>query len=32
MKQKGLTKTFMMISSWEKPFVLHGLYESIAAL
>ena len=26
MKQKELTKTFMMISNWEKTFGLHGLY------
>ena len=25
MKQKGLTKTFMMISNWKRPFNLHGL-------
>ena len=24
-----LTKTFMMISIWEKPFGLHGLYKKI---
>ena len=31
MKQKELSDTFKMISNW-KPFVLHGLYESISAL
>ena len=31
MKQKELTKTSMMISNWEKPFGLHGLYKSIPA-
>ena len=28
MKQKDLTKTFMMISNWKKPFSLHGFYNS----
>ena len=27
MKQKELTKTFMMISNWKNPFGLHGLYK-----
>ena len=30
MKQKELTKTFMMIYNWKNPFGLHGLYESIS--
>ena len=29
MNQKELTKTFVMISNWEKPFGLHGLYKMI---
>ena len=29
MNQKELTKTFMMISKWTKPFGLHGLYKII---
>ena len=32
MKQKVLSKTFMMISNWKKPFGLHGLYEDMSAL
>ena len=32
MKQEELTKTFMMFSSGEKLFGLHGLYESISKL
>ena len=32
MKQKELTKTFMMISNWKKAFGLHGLYKNITAL
>ena len=32
MKQKELTKTFMMISNQEKTFDLHGLYKNISAL
>ena len=32
MNQKELTKTFMMISNWIKPFGLHGLYKNISAL
>ena len=27
MKLKELTKTFMMISNWKKPFGLHSLYK-----
>ena len=29
-KQKELTKTFKMISSWKKPYGLHGLYKIIS--
>ena len=32
MNQKELTKTFMMILNWKKPFDLRGLYEIILAL
>ena len=32
MTQKDLTKTFMMISNWTKPFGLHGIYKTISAL
>ena len=32
MNRKELTKTFMMISNWKKPFGLHGLYKAISAL
>ena len=32
MKRKELTKTFMMISKWKKPFGLQGLYKNISAL
>ena len=32
MKQKKLTKTFMMISNRKKPFGLHGLYQNIPEL
>ena len=32
MKREELTKTFMMISNWKKPFALHGLYKNISAL
>ena len=32
MKQKELTKTFMMISNWIKTFCLHGLYKNNSAL
>ena len=32
MNQKEVTETFMMISDWEKPFDLHGLYTNISAL
>ena len=32
MKQKHLTKTFMMISNWKKIFDLHDLYKHISAL
>ena len=28
MKQKKLTKTFMMNSNWKKCFSLHGLYKN----
>ena len=31
-KLKELTKTFMMISKWNKPFDLYGLYSNISAL
>ena len=31
-KRKGSTKTFMMISNWQKTFGLHGLYENISQL
>ena len=29
MNQKELTKTFMMISNWIKPFGLYGLYSAL---
>ena len=29
MNQKELTKTFMTISNWKKPFSLHALYKNI---
>ena len=32
MKQKVLTKTFMMILNWKRPFDLHSLYKNISAL
>ena len=32
MKQRELTKTFMIILNWKKPFSLHGLYLIISAL
>ena len=32
MNQKELTKTFMMISNWKKPFGLHGFYKNNSAL
>ena len=32
MKQKGLTKTFIMVQIEKKNFVLHGLYKNISAL
>ena len=32
MKQKELTKTFMVISNWKKPFGFQGLYINISAL
>ena len=32
MKRKELTKSFMMIQNWKKPFGLHGLNRNISAL
>ena len=32
MNQKELSKTFIMILNWKKPFGLHGLYKNISAL
>ena len=32
MNQKELTKTIMMISDWQKPFDLYGVYKDISAL
>ena len=32
MKRKELTKKFMMISNWKKPFDSYGLYKNISAL
>ena len=32
MSRKELTKIFMVISNWKKPFGLHGLNQSITAL
>ena len=32
MSRKELTKTFMMISSWKKPFSLHGLWKNNSVL
>ena len=32
MKREYLTKTFMMISNWEKPFGLRDVYKNITAL
>ena len=29
MSRKELTKTFIMITNWIKPFGLHGLYKNI---
>ena len=31
-KREELTKTFMMIYNWKKPFGLHGLFKNISAL
>ena len=28
MNREELTKTFLMISNWKKPFGLHGLYKN----
>ena len=32
MKQKELTKTFIMISNWKNPFGFYGLYKNMSAL
>ena len=32
MNQKELTKSFLLVSIWEKPFGRHGLYKHISAL
>ena len=32
MKRRELTKTFLMILNWKKPFGLHSLYKNISAL
>ena len=32
MKRQELTKKFMMMSNWTKPFGFHGLYNNISAL
>ena len=31
MNQRELTKTFMTILNWKRPFRLHGLYKNISA-
>ena len=31
MKQEELSKIFMMILKWQKPFGLYGLYKNISA-